>query len=153
MWYKRFSQKWGKKWSNLVRLFTFFQPPTQKKLKLGLQIGRWEITNSKALGPIIMIGQSETRSTSQSVSQIIFITVFSLAGLRISCAFHELAVNQIIFITLFSLSQVLGFSVCLSFTSLGYAKTMQKCWAKTILLIQTHSPVLTCLHPTSIAKI
>ncbi len=131
----------------------FFPTPTQKKLKLGLQIGRWEITNSKALGPIIMIGQSETRRSSQSVSQIIFITVFSLAGLRISCAFHELAVNQIIFITLFYLSQVLGFSVCLSFTSLGYAKTMQKCWAKTILLIQTHSPVLTCLHPISIAKI
>ncbi len=45
---------------------------------------RWEITNSKPLGPIIMIGRSETRSS----SQIIFIKL-SLASVRLCCAFYQ----------------------------------------------------------------
>jgi hypothetical protein len=48
----------------------YFFPTRPIKLKLGLQNG-WETTNSKAQEPVIMIGQSETGST----SQIIFITL------------------------------------------------------------------------------
>jgi hypothetical protein len=51
--------------------YLLFSTPTHKT-KTGTA-NRWETTNSKALGPIIMIGQSETGS----ISQIIFITHFS----------------------------------------------------------------------------
>jgi hypothetical protein len=46
---------------------------------------RWGTTNSKPLGPIIMIGQSETLSR----SQITFITLFS-AGAERCCAYYQL---------------------------------------------------------------
>jgi hypothetical protein len=49
----------------------FFSNPTHKT-KIGTAT-RWETTNSKPHGPIIMIGQSETMSS----SQIISITVFA----------------------------------------------------------------------------
>jgi hypothetical protein len=46
---------------------------------------RWGTTNSKPLGPIIMMGQSETLSS----SQITFITLFS-AGAERCCAYYQL---------------------------------------------------------------
>ncbi len=51
--------------------YLLFSKPSHKT-KIGTA-NRWETTNSRALGPIIMIGQSETGSS----SQIIFITHFS----------------------------------------------------------------------------
>jgi hypothetical protein len=45
---------------------------------------RWETTNSKPLGPIIMTGRSETPSS----SQIIFITLF-FAGGQCCCTFYQ----------------------------------------------------------------
>ncbi len=51
--------------------FFFAAPPI--KLKLGHHIGGGLLPNSKPSGPIIMMGQSETLSS----SQIIFITLFS----------------------------------------------------------------------------
>jgi hypothetical protein len=45
---------------------------------------RREATNSKPPGPIIMMGKSETPSS----SQIIFITLF-FAGAQCCCAFHQ----------------------------------------------------------------
>ncbi len=55
-------------------IYYFATPPI--KLKLGQQIGGG-ITNSKPLGPISMMSQSKTLSS----SQIVFITLFS-AGAR-----------------------------------------------------------------------
>jgi hypothetical protein len=46
---------------------------------------RWETTNSKPPGPIIMIGQSETGSS----SQIIFITLFSGRYTTSLCLFKQ----------------------------------------------------------------
>jgi hypothetical protein len=51
------------------------------KLKLGQQKG-WRLTNRKSPGSIIMMGQSETLSS----SQIKFITLFC-AGAERCCAF------------------------------------------------------------------
>jgi hypothetical protein len=62
-------------------IYFFGTPPI--KLKLRQQIGGG-ITNSKPLGPIIMICQSETLST----SQIVFIKLFS-AGADICCTFYK----------------------------------------------------------------
>jgi hypothetical protein len=45
---------------------------------------RWETTNSKPLGLIIMIGQSQTGTN----SQIIFIALFSLTGAQLCCTFY-----------------------------------------------------------------
>jgi hypothetical protein len=59
----------------------FTSTPTHKT-EIGTA-NRSEITNSKPLGPIIMMGQSETLST----SQIMFITLFS-AGEQRNCALY-----------------------------------------------------------------
>jgi hypothetical protein len=45
---------------------------------------KWGTTNSKPPGPIIMMGQSETLSS----SQVKFITLFS-AGAQRCCAFYQ----------------------------------------------------------------
>jgi hypothetical protein len=79
-----------------------------------------------------MIGQSETRSSKQfSQSGLIYYTLLSLAGVRIFLLpFTSQQVSQVIFITLFSLSlslplsQVLGLGV--PFTSLSCAKNYAK---------------------------
>jgi hypothetical protein len=60
-------------------IYFFTTPPI--KLKLGQQTGKWGTTNSKPLGPIIMMSRSEALSSS---SQIIFITLFC-AGAQVGC--------------------------------------------------------------------
>jgi hypothetical protein len=60
-------------------IYFFATPPM--KLKLGQQKG-WRLTNRKSPGSIIMMGQSETLSS----SQIKFITLFC-AGAERCCAF------------------------------------------------------------------
>jgi hypothetical protein len=54
------------------------------KLKLGQQIGGGT-SNSKPLGPIIMMSQSETLSS----SEILFITLFSADAHSCCCGFHQ----------------------------------------------------------------
>jgi hypothetical protein len=66
------------------RLVIYFLAIPPIKLKLVQQIGGGT-TNSKPPGPIIMMAQSQTSST----SQIIFITLFS-AGAQSCCAFYQL---------------------------------------------------------------
>jgi hypothetical protein len=61
--------------------YFFFAPPTHKTETE--TANRWETTNSQPLAPLIMIGQSETRSN----SQILFITLFSAA--QLCCTFHQ----------------------------------------------------------------
>ncbi len=89
--------------SHIQVLVIYFLPTPPIKLKLGVQIGG-KTTNSKPPRPIIMISQSRTGSS----SQIIFITLFSLAGVKLCYAFHQ------------------------------PQQTVQKCWAKTIMLGQNH---------------
>jgi hypothetical protein len=55
---------------------------TTHKTETGIE-NRWGTTNSEPPGPIIMIGQSETLSS----SQIIFITLFC-GGAQRCCAFY-----------------------------------------------------------------
>jgi hypothetical protein len=62
--------------------YLLFSNPTHRT-KTGAA-NRWETTNSKAPGPIIMIDQSETGSSSQ-----IILLRSSLAGVRLCCAFHQ----------------------------------------------------------------
>jgi hypothetical protein len=66
-------------------IYLFATPPMN--LKLGQQI-RGGTTNSKPPGPIIMMGRSETVTS----SQIIFITLFS-AGAHCCCTFHRATAN------------------------------------------------------------
>jgi hypothetical protein len=58
-------------------IYSFATPPIT--LKLGQQIGGGGTTNSKPPGPIIMMGQSETLTS----SQILFITLFSVAASKL----------------------------------------------------------------------
>jgi len=62
--------------------YLLFCNPTHKT-KTGTA-NRWEATSSKPPGPVIMMGQSESVST----SQIIFITLF-FGGAHSCCALHQ----------------------------------------------------------------
>ncbi len=104
--------------SHIQVLVIYFLPTPRIKLKLGVQIGG-ETTNSKPPGPIIMISQSRRGSSSH---QIIFITLFSLAGVNLCDAFYQ------------------------------PQQTVPKCWAKIILLSQTHR-ILTFLRRVLVCRV
>jgi hypothetical protein len=60
--------------------------PTHKTETRTANANRWETTNSKAPGPIIMIGQSETGSRVRT-----YLSHSSLAGVRLCCSFTSLS--------------------------------------------------------------
>ncbi len=64
----------------------FTTPPTHQTQTGVSKYVRWGITNSKPLEPIITMGHSETRITSQIV--YLFITLFS-AGAERCCTFFQ----------------------------------------------------------------
>jgi hypothetical protein len=75
-------------------VISFFSNPSHK-ITAGIA-NRWETTNSKPPGRIIMIDQSETWSS----SEIIFITLFSSRGVRLCCAY--------VFVSLSTVAKLLG---------------------------------------------
>jgi hypothetical protein len=75
-----------KKYFSHPSLVFFFFPTLPMKLKLEFgTANRWETTNSKPPGPIIMIGQLETGSNTRS-----YLLHSSMAGVRLVVLFTTL---------------------------------------------------------------